>query len=63
MHHVFKSHYTDTLQSLIWLSLFIIYTLAFHPLRDYPGPWLSQFTRIPYATCAGSQVHWIEKGG
>ncbi|VUC29307.1 unnamed protein product [Clonostachys rosea] len=41
----------------------ILHELFFHPLRNYPGPLLSRFTRIPYwiANLTGNQVRHMHQ--
>jgi cytochrome P450 len=38
------------LQLVLYFILSVIYNRYFHPLRDYPGPFLASTTRLPYIT-------------
>ena len=40
-----------------------IYNIFFHPLKDFPGPWLARATPFPYVwrLCNGEMVSWMTK--
>ncbi|KAH9900466.1 cytochrome P450 monooxygenase-like protein [Xylariomycetidae sp. FL2044] len=48
---------------LTYLAWALFYSKFVHPLRDFPGPWVSAATRIPYwiACLRGDQVPWMRK--